>query len=448
MTKYCCIFIIYLLVPCGSAPVIAQESDSSPADFDLNGSVEFADFIIFARGYGKASQDAGFDTALDLNQNGEVDFADFIIFARNYGPPGDDDSTSPLPIPKFVYIADLLIGKIAVMDAESNLIRSDLMVTLSQPRGITYSSINERIYVAGVDSFFALTLSSEKEYRIPLSDPPDEPGGLASARGGFRMVLTPDQKFAFVTEEFVSQVEVIDLVKKESVKQIPVGFSPLGIAISKDGNRVYVSTKSRSITILDGVEQVWQDIISIDGIGIGRVALSPDGTNLYTAMEMQTSTPSVPIVAIDPETKSVVQMIESVNPDDLSTQVSDLALSADGTHLYAAVSRVVPATLAGGVFTADLVGSLLIIDTDTFTKTAEIQVGGQAGNFGISPDGKTAYVAGFESLENPEFQIFIVDLETELVVGSIFGFSLPVDVEIRSGKPAIPYFDVPEIAIF
>jgi len=302
--------------------------------------------------------------------------------------------------------------------------------------------------VAGVDSFYALTLSSEKEYRIPLLDPPAEPGGFSIPRGGFRLALSPDHKFAFVTEEFVSQVEVIDLVNAKSVKQIPVGFAPLGIDISSDGSRVYVSTKDRTITILDGISQTWLDSISIDGIGIGRVVISPDGSKIYTAMEMQTSTPSFPIVSIDVESKSVTQMLEVVNSDDLSTQVSDLFLSSDGTKLYAAISRVVPAAQAGNIFTADLVGSLLVVDTELLTVSTEIRVGGQAGNFSISPDGKTAYVAGFESLQNPEFQIFIVDLETETVVGSIFGFGLPVDVEIRAGKAVISELRVPEIVLF
>ncbi|MBB29596.1 MAG: hypothetical protein CME25_11930 [Gemmatimonadetes bacterium] len=447
MTKYLCIPILMLLASSALTGVRAQDPEFSPADFDQNGSVEFADFIIFARGYGKSRKDADFDPQLDLNQNDEVDFADFIVFAKNYGPQ-DDGSDPPVSTPKFIYIVDLLVGKIEVMDAKSNLMRPDLLVELSQPRGVAYSSTNERIYVAGVDSFYALTLSSEKDYSIPLSDPPDEPGGVDNPRGGFRMVFSPDQKFAFVTEEFVSQVEIIDLANRESVKQITVGFAPLGITITEDGTRVYVATKSRSITVLDGIEQTWQDSIAIDGVGIGRVEISPDGVTLYTAMEMQTSTPSVPLVAIDPETKSVIQTYEVVNSEDLSTQVSDLSISADGTHLYASVSRVVPAAQAGGVFTADLVGSLLIIETKNFTKVSEIQVGGQASNFSVSPDGKTAYVAGFESLQNPVFQVFIVDLESEMVIGSIFGFSLPVDVEIRSEKPVIPTLPVANIAIF
>ncbi|HCR18412.1 MAG TPA: hypothetical protein DIU35_13105, partial [Candidatus Latescibacteria bacterium] len=86
MTKYLCIPILMLLASSALTGVRAQDPEFSPADFDQNGSVEFADFIIFARGYGKSRKDADFDPQLDLNQNDEVDFADFIVFAKNYGP--------------------------------------------------------------------------------------------------------------------------------------------------------------------------------------------------------------------------------------------------------------------------------------------------------------------------------------------------------------------------
>ena len=58
------------------------------ADFDGNGKVEFADFILFAGAFG--STDANFD----LNGNGSVDFGDLLAFsaaflAANPPPPAD-----------------------------------------------------------------------------------------------------------------------------------------------------------------------------------------------------------------------------------------------------------------------------------------------------------------------------------------------------------------------
>ncbi len=49
------------------------------ADFNGNGQVDFADFVLFARAFGTV------DPTFDLNENGRVDFADFAIFARSFG---------------------------------------------------------------------------------------------------------------------------------------------------------------------------------------------------------------------------------------------------------------------------------------------------------------------------------------------------------------------------
>jgi len=54
---------------------------------DLNGDrfVGFADFILFAQGYGKLKGQAGFIVLADLDQDDQIGFSDFIIFVRLFG---------------------------------------------------------------------------------------------------------------------------------------------------------------------------------------------------------------------------------------------------------------------------------------------------------------------------------------------------------------------------
>ncbi len=59
-----------------SDPSRAQTAVS--VDFDHNGTVEFTDFIQFARAYGSTQVE------YDLNGNGTVDFPDFLVFVRLY----------------------------------------------------------------------------------------------------------------------------------------------------------------------------------------------------------------------------------------------------------------------------------------------------------------------------------------------------------------------------
>jgi len=67
-------------------------------DFDSDGGIDFGDFLLFAKNYGKQEGDEGFDAKFDLNGNGKVDFADFLIFAKNYG--GKEGDAKPLPLAK------------------------------------------------------------------------------------------------------------------------------------------------------------------------------------------------------------------------------------------------------------------------------------------------------------------------------------------------------------
>ena len=65
----------------GSAVMFRPER----ADFNGSGRIDFADFVIFAQGFGRQTGQPGFDERLDLNDNGRIDFPDFVVFARSFG---------------------------------------------------------------------------------------------------------------------------------------------------------------------------------------------------------------------------------------------------------------------------------------------------------------------------------------------------------------------------
>ena len=54
-------------------------------DFDASGQVDFADFLLFARHFGRHDGAVDFDSRFDLNQDGEIGFSDFLDFARHFG---------------------------------------------------------------------------------------------------------------------------------------------------------------------------------------------------------------------------------------------------------------------------------------------------------------------------------------------------------------------------
>ena len=54
-------------------------------DFDGSGQVDFNDFLLFARQFGRQEGVPDFDPVYDLNRDGHVNFPDFLVLARHFG---------------------------------------------------------------------------------------------------------------------------------------------------------------------------------------------------------------------------------------------------------------------------------------------------------------------------------------------------------------------------
>ena len=54
-------------------------------DFNGDGSADFADFLLFAAGFGLTTSDEGYDIRLDLDADGQIGFPDFIPFSQGFG---------------------------------------------------------------------------------------------------------------------------------------------------------------------------------------------------------------------------------------------------------------------------------------------------------------------------------------------------------------------------
>lgn len=66
-------------------PISIGEALPPNPDFNGDGTVGFADFVVFAEAFGSTSADADFDPKFDLDGDGTVGFGDFTIFARAFG---------------------------------------------------------------------------------------------------------------------------------------------------------------------------------------------------------------------------------------------------------------------------------------------------------------------------------------------------------------------------
>ena len=86
------IALALLVLPLALSRVLAAPS----ADFNGDGTVDFADFALFAGAFGTSRDDTGYDAKYDLDGNGEIGFTDLLHFAKDFGkvvpPPASDDS--------------------------------------------------------------------------------------------------------------------------------------------------------------------------------------------------------------------------------------------------------------------------------------------------------------------------------------------------------------------
>lgn len=80
----------------------------SGGDFDGNGRVEFADFLVLSANF---SQDVGSHTEGDIDCNGKVEFADFLVLSANFGTAvGGETSSVPEPSSWVMIFSIGLIG--------------------------------------------------------------------------------------------------------------------------------------------------------------------------------------------------------------------------------------------------------------------------------------------------------------------------------------------------
>ena len=69
------------------AHITLQPAAPTP-DFNGDGQVDFADFLLFTAQFGLRRGDAGFDARFDLDGDGTIGFGDFLIFGSAFGQGG------------------------------------------------------------------------------------------------------------------------------------------------------------------------------------------------------------------------------------------------------------------------------------------------------------------------------------------------------------------------
>ena len=123
------------------------------------------------------------------------------------------------------------------------------------------------------------------------------PAGMHPAH----VVVSPDGRFAYITNGGDNTVSVIDTAARSLVATIPVGKFPHGLRISPDGKQAYVANlKGGTVSVIDTASQ--KEIAQVPaGKGPAQVGFTPDGSLVLVSLSEENA-----VAVIDPATRKVI----------------------------------------------------------------------------------------------------------------------------------------------
>jgi len=185
------------------------------------------------------------------------------------------------------------------------------------------------------------------------------------------VVLTPDGRYAYVTNGGDNTVSVVDTAARRVVETIPVGEYPHGIRISPDGRQAYVANlKDGTVSVIDTSSKLEMLRIPV-GKGPAQVGFTPDGRLAFVSLSEENA-----VAVIDPVARKVTRKI---------------AVGAVPIQLYATPdSRTL---LVANQGTRQKPGKTLsVIDLQSLSVAKTVETGAGAHGVVIDRDGRYAYV--------------------------------------------------------
>jgi YVTN family beta-propeller protein len=239
---------------------------------------------------------------------------------------------------------------------------------------------------------------------------------IPTAARAARIAITPDGKFAYVSESLAdgsgAAVEVIATATNTVVANIPLASAPAGIAVSPDGQSVYVCNfQGSSVSVIaTGANSVVAQIQV--GLHPASIVFSPDGTSAWVA-----NSDSNTVSVIDTATNTVANTISNAGsvPEHLAVSPTGSLVFVSGTQGISAIDIATGAVVASvsmpgsplglavspdGAFLyrtySNIGGSFLaVVETAGYTVVTTIgaRIVGHPGDLRVSPDGAFLYVS-------------------------------------------------------
>jgi YVTN family beta-propeller protein len=306
----------------------------------------------------------------------------------------------PAPLGARLYVTNERSGDLSVIDLETQRVVATVALG-KRPRGVRVSPDGALLYVA-------------------LSGSPISPPGTDES------TLPPPDRSA-------DGIGVVDLRTLQLVTVIPVGTDPEQLAVSKDGERLFVANEdAATVSVVAAADGRRLATVPVGGEPEG-VDLSPDGSVVYATSEEDSEVFVIAVASgelvarfpVPPRPRSTaflpdgsrayvacenghaLEVVDARRHAPLST----IPLQGDMARAMGAVAspdgRFVYVTTGRG-------RTVVFVDTASNREVAAVEVGERPWGIAVSPDGKTLYTAN-----GPSNDVSVVDVASRSVTARI-----------------------------
>lgn len=262
------------------------------------------------------------------------------------------------------------------------------------PLGVAVNPTGTKAYVANILSGTVTAINTGTLTSTSIT-------GLS---GPFGLAVSPDGDELYVSQNGVSPygsgttVNVIDTSTNASLATVTVGTGPQGIAFTPDGAKAYVAnygdgtgTPGYTVTVINTSTRSTSTITLATGSGAYAVAVSPTGSRAYVANSADNT-----VSVINTSDDTVAGVVTGLNSP------KGVAVSSDGSKVFV--------TNSGN-------NTVSVIDTSTNTISGTVSVGTSPIGITVDPTGRYVYVAN-----NGTNTMSVIDSTSNTVIATLSDF--------------------------
>lgn len=122
--------------------------------------------------------------------------------------------------------------------------------------------------------------------------------------------MSPDERTIYVADMNGGTVAFIDVASRRLVDRVPAGETPVQVAVSPDGKTVYATVAGENaVAVIDVASRTRRKLIPV-GPNPMQLYVAPDGARVYVAGQGTKTVPGHAVSVIDTESESVVATVQ------------------------------------------------------------------------------------------------------------------------------------------